>query len=78
MDAHLDKMRDMISEQPRDLELLGQFQASVLALRTLGLGPNEMKYIDCLIRCSTALRISGTNGELAIMHRNKFALRSEC
>lgn len=76
IDAHLDKIRDMTSEQPMDLELLGHFQDSVLALMTLCSGPNEMKYIDCLIRCSTALRISGTNGELALMHRNKFALIS--
>lgn len=63
MEGHIGTLQRLITDQPKDWELLDQFEASVLGIRPLCPTDNEIKYMNALVRCSTALRASTLNGK---------------
>ncbi|KAL7815179.1 hypothetical protein V8C26DRAFT_131513 [Trichoderma gracile] len=55
---HDRSLERLISEQPRDYEVIHGFATSALQLRPLCQTPNEVAYCDCLVKCVDNLRTS--------------------
>lgn len=58
LQKHMEDLTSMVTEQPKDVELIHGFRDSVKGLRPLCTRPSEIAYYDNLLRAITALETS--------------------
>ena len=59
---HYRLLKEMVTEQPKDLELIDGFYGSVMNLQPLCQTTYEMRYLNTILSSVNALRTSGCDG----------------
>lgn len=68
-EGHMAALGKMICDQPKDLELVEEFKASVLALSPICKSYWEKTYLDCLVHAISMVPHSSFEGELESCNR---------
>jgi hypothetical protein len=62
-EGHLKALSEMVQDQPKDMLVIEAFRASALSMGPICQTANEIKYLEAMVSCIDALKISALSGK---------------